>query len=213
MARTTQRTGSVYKAQDFSRLLGTPGFSEGLLATHFELYEGYVEQTNECLRILKDGVDGYPEGEVQRRLGWEFNGMRLHELYFGGMANGGVELDADGAFMTAIRSQFGSDQGFWKRFASIAKVRGIGWAVLAFDPMAERFVASWVDEHDTGILATTAPILVMDLFEHAYIRDYGTDRESYVEAYRNAIDWTVCEERWRTSRHQARTPGQRPARD
>lgn len=195
----------AYKAKDFSRLVGTRGFSEAMLTTHFELYESYVTHTNEALDLLRGGtLDDLAAGEVRRRLVWEFNGMRLHELYFGNMAPDGRDPAANAPLQQALAAEHGSIGSWWTRFAKVGATRGSGWAVLCHDPAADRLLHVWVNEHDKGLLATCTPLLVLDLFEHAYLRDYGTERGPYLEAFRTAIDWTACEERFRQSRAAGR---------
>ncbi len=190
-----------YRSKNYDRLIGTRGFSEEMLRTHFKLYDGYVEHTNKCLDLLRTtGVDPYAAGEVRRRLVWEFNGMRLHELYFDGMMAGGKELTRDSPLRQAIIGEHGSMETWWARFQTVGGLRGIGWAALCHDPQADRFINCWINEHDAGIFAGTTPILVLDLFEHAYMRDYDTDRWSYVTAFSGAIDWSMCEARLRSSR-------------
>lgn len=85
----------TYTAENFERLLGTEGMSDALLKNHFTLYEGYVKNTNLLIETLRSGkhAPGTPEfNELTRRFGWEWNGVRLHELYFGNMVKGGVLL-------------------------------------------------------------------------------------------------------------------------
>lgn len=189
-----------YTAMKYERLLGTRGFSDEMLQTHFGLYEGYVKQTNKCTDFLRTGTpDPYAAGEVRRRFGWEFNGMRLHELYFDGMLSGGRELASDSPLANAIVAEFGSSEEWHRLFASVANLRGIGWAVLAHDPVGNRLINTWINEHDAGALAGTHPLLVLDVFEHAYMRDYNTDRAGYIKAFTSAIDWSVCDSRLRGS--------------
>ncbi len=190
-----------YQAKDYTRLVGTRGFSESILSTHFDLYGGYVKHTNKCLELLRTtGVDPYAAGEVRRRLVWEFNGMRLHEMYFDGMVAGGRELARDSPVRQALIGEHGAFETWWSRFQTVGGLRGIGWAVLCHDPLTDRFINTWVNEHDAGIFAGTTPILVLDLFEHAYLRDYNLDRWGYMKAFSDAIDWSVCETRLRNSR-------------
>ena len=147
-----------YEAKNYDHLLGTPGFSDQLLKNHFTLYQGYVNNFNKLNDILvaleRDGKLGTPEyAELNRRFGWEFNGMRLHELYFGNMAKSGSLLDADGALASAIIKEFGSYDFWQKDFVSMGAMRGIGWVVLYKDEVADRLFNIWVNEHDTGHLA------------------------------------------------------------
>ena len=190
-----------YEAKNYDHLLGTPGFSDQLLKNHFTLYQGYVNNFNKLNDILialeKEGKFGTPEyAELNRRFGWEFNGMRLHELYFGNMAKSGSPLDANGAFASAIIKEFGSYDLWRKDFVSMGAMRGIGWTVLYHDAEAERLFNVWINEHDVGHFAGCKPLLVLDVFEHAYMLDYGLKRADYIEAFLKAIDWAEVEKRF-----------------
>ena len=189
----------MYTAQNFSHLLGLPGLSDALLNNHFKLYEGYVKNFNmlndTLVAMEKEGKFGTPEfSELNRRLGWEWNGMRLHELYFGNMAKGGVAL-ADGTLREKIAAEWGSYGGWEKDFRAMGAMRGIGWVILYHDTTADRLFNVWVNEHDVGHLAGATPLLVMDVFEHAFVLDYGLNRAGYVDAFMQGIDWGMAEKR------------------
>ena len=187
----------TYKEEDFSRLLGTRGFSDKLLEAHFKLYSGYVKNTNKFLELLKTLQPGTPEhAEIKRRFGWEFNGMRLHDLYFGNMNKEKTTLADDAPLMKKIVKTFGTAKGCHDDFVNTGKLRGIGWVVMCYDKEADLIYNVWVNEHDVGILAGTTPLLVMDVFEHAFVTDYGMDRAAYIDAFVEAVDWQVVEERF-----------------
>jgi Fe-Mn family superoxide dismutase len=184
-----------YTAKDYSKLIGLPGFSETLLKNHFTLYQGYVTNTNKVLDILglmaKDGKTATPEyAELKRRLGWEFNGMRLHELYFENLG-GKAALDPGGKLARRIVEQFGDIESWEKDFRATGAMRGIGWVVLYEDTTNGRLINFWINEHDVSHPAGCAPLLVMDVFEHAFMIDYGLKRADYIEAFFKAIDWAA----------------------
>jgi len=186
--------------RSFEHLLGLKGFSDQLLKNHFTLYQGYVNNTNRLAEslslLLKEGKTGTPEyAELKRRFGWEFNGMRLHEYYFGNMAKNGVELDKDSHLYRSISEDFGSYEAWERDFKGTGVMRGIGWVVLYYDPYGGRLFNTWVNEHDVGHLSGATPVLIMDVFEHAYMTDYGLKRADYIEAFFKAIDWKTAEER------------------
>ncbi|OGE82909.1 MAG: superoxide dismutase [Candidatus Colwellbacteria bacterium RIFCSPLOWO2_01_FULL_48_10] len=186
----------LYTQQNLDRLLGTPGFSDTLLKNHFTLYGGYVTNVNklvdELATLAKDGKQSTPQyAEMKRRFGWEWNGMKLHELYFGNMANGGKALDPNSALATKLKDQFGSHEAWEKDFRATGAMRGIGWSILYHDSANDSLFNTWVNEHDMGHLAGCTPLLVLDVFEHAYITDYGIKRADYIEAFFKAIDWEV----------------------
>jgi len=189
-----------YQAKDYSRLLGTPGFSDQLLKNHFTLYQGYVNNTNklaETLKaMLKEGKANTPEyAEVKRRFGWEWNGMRLHEYYFDNLVNGGKPLDLNSDLAKKIEEDFGSYAEWEKEFKAIGTMRGIGWVILYLDPVSNKLFNTWINEHDVGHLAGCRPLLVMDVFEHAFMIDYGLKRADYIEAFFKNIDWNVVSSR------------------
>lgn len=191
----------MYEPKNFDHLLGLPGMSDQLLKNHFTLYQGYVTNTNKLIDTLeameKDGKFGTPEfTELNRRFGWEFNGMRLHELYFGNMKKDASLLAADSALTEKIKtSWFGAVENWEKDFRAMSAMRGIGWVVLCHDKTSDRLFNVWVDEHNTGHLTGATVLLVMDVFEHAFMLDYGLKRADYINAFMNAIDWGEVEKR------------------
>lgn len=185
----------MYEPKDFSHLLGIAGMSDALLNNHFTLYQGYVKQTNALMEKFKGMEAGTPEfAELHRRFGWEWNGMRLHELYFGNMVKGGVNL-SERMLKTKIDATWGSVENWQKEFVGIGSMRGVGWAILAHDKRDGKLFNVWINEHDTGYLAGATPLLVMDVFEHAFMLDYGVKRADYINAFMLAIDWHAVEER------------------
>ena len=190
-----------YKVNDYDHLIGSTRFSKELLETHLKLYGQYVTHTNKVLELLHgDELDEYAAREVERRFVWEFNGMRLHELYFDGMNGTGGRPEQDTVVMDAIEQGFGSFDKWEKAFRSLGKTRGIGWAALVHDPKSDRLLHLWINEHDAGPLAETNTVLIMDMFEHAFIRDFGTDRGKYMDAFFDAVDWDKAEKRLREGR-------------
>lgn len=191
----------VYEAKNFEHLLGTRGFSEQLLRNHFTLYQGYVANTNKLIDIVSgmmvEGKVTAEFAELKRRFGWEFNGMRLHEFYFGNMIKDGIGIDKNSEFFKKLVEDFGSFENWENEFRDVGTMRGIGWVILYFDPVARRFFNVWINEHDVGHLSGAVPLLVMDVFEHAFMIDYGLKRAEYIEAFFRAIDWTVVVERFK----------------
>ena len=189
----------AYEAKDYSSLIGMDGFSEALLKNHFTLYQGYVANTNKVMglldEMLKEDKTGTPEyAELKRRLGWEFNGMRLHEYYFDNLGEDG-KLDTGGKLAQQIPEDFGSYASWEKDFKAIGAMRGIGWTVLYQDSATRRLFNLWINEHDVGHPAGCNPILVMDVFEHAFMLDYGLKRADYIEAFFKNIDWNEADKR------------------
>lgn len=188
-----------YSAKDYAKLIGMAGFSETLLKNHLTLYQGYVTNTNKVLDTLdqmaKDGKTALPEfAELKRRLGWEFNGMRLHEYYFENLG-GKSGIDKNGSLAKKMATSFGSYEAWEKDFRATGAMRGIGWVVLYQDTDSGRLINFWVNEHDVSHPAGCNPILIMDVFEHAFMIDYGLKRADYIEAFFKNIDWPAAEKR------------------
>lgn len=213
----------AYTAKDYSSLLGMEGLSETLLKNHFTLYQGYVTNTNKVLDalqgMLREGNTGTPEfAELKRRLGWEFNGMRLHEYYFENLAIGatapagstnpgaavggqrtpattGKGVRKEGKLADRLKEDFGSVEHWEKDFRGIGAMRGIGWAALYQDGSNGRLINFWINEHDVSHPAGCSLILVMDVFEHAFMPDYGLKKADYIEAFFKNINWEAAESR------------------
>jgi Fe-Mn family superoxide dismutase len=190
-----------YTAKDYSKLIGMAGFSEVLLKNHITLYQGYVTNTNKLMDTLKEMLKTdkatTPEfAELKRRLGWEFNGMRLHEYYFDAMGGDGA-VDTNSRLAQKKITDFGSIETWSKDYRATGAMRGIGWVVMYQDNIDGKLFNCWINEHDAGHPAGCTPILVMDVFEHAYMLDYGLKRADYVEAFFKNVDWQVVEARLR----------------
>ncbi len=194
----------AYEAQNFDHLLGTPGFSETMLKNHFTLYQGYVKNVNTLLEKMNamrlevvggDSTHKEESAELHRRYGWEYNGMKLHELYFENMSKAPSALSSENAVAKALADRFGSYEAFQDHFSkNVGMFRGIGWVTLV--QREDTLGVIWIGEHDEGLLANSRILLVMDVFEHAYMTDYGIKRADYIAAFMNAIDWNVVEERF-----------------
>jgi Fe-Mn family superoxide dismutase len=146
-------------------------------------------------QMVKDGKTGSPEfAELKRRLGWEFNGMRLHEYYFENLGGKGG-LDKNSKLSKKMAEDFGSYENWEKEFKAVGTMRGIGWAVLYQDSSTGKLINFWINEHDVGHPAGCNPILILDVFEHAFMIDYGLKRADYIEAFFKNIDWKAAERR------------------
>jgi len=189
----------TYTAKDYSTLIGMEGFSQTLLNNHFTLYQGYITNTNKLLdslgAMLKEGKTATPEyAELKRRVGFEFNGMRLHEYYFENLGGKGA-LDKSGKLGKNLAEEFGSYEDWEKDFKATATMRGIGWAILYQDNVTGRLLNQWINEHETGHPAGCTPLLVLDVFEHAFMIDYGLKRADYIEAFFKNLNWSAVEAR------------------
>jgi len=196
---------ATYKAKEFN-LSGLTGISDKTLEMHFKLYEGYVKATNDLNeRISVVLVEGKVEqdempaySELTRRLGFEYNGMVLHEYYFDNLQKGGGTGDPaqTSQFAKAAETSFGS-YNVWKAdFVGIGKMRGVGWAICYQNPSNGRLSNHWITLHETGNVAGFTPILVMDVWEHAFLLDYKpAERPKYIEAFFSNIAWDAVEQR------------------
>jgi Fe-Mn family superoxide dismutase len=194
-----------YKARQFD-LSGLTGISDETLEMHFKLYEGYVKETNNLTsritEFIKDANVDQEEmpaySELTRRLGFEYNGMVLHEYYFDNLKKGGGTGDPakSSQFVKAAEETFGSYE-IWKAdFVGIGKMRGVGWAISYENPANGRLSNHWITLHETGNVAGFVPVLVMDVWEHAYLLDYKpAERPKYIEAFFSNIDWALVGKR------------------
>lgn len=195
-----------YQARDFSRLKGMKGFSDMLLSNHFTLYQGYVNNTNLYMRKFREmNADAKDPSwaELKRRFAFEFDGMRLHEFYFDNLGGNG-QLQPNSDLYKELDEQFGGFDNWKKDFAATGSVRGIGWAVLYLDMGSgeshkSRLINCWINEHHVGHLPGCQPILVMDVWEHAYMNDYQLDRASYISSFMQNINWDMAQRRYSES--------------
>jgi Fe-Mn family superoxide dismutase len=196
---------ATYNARQFD-LSNLKGISDETLEMHFKLYEGYVKETNklnekiaEFVKDAKVDQDEFADySELKRRLGFEYNGMVLHEYYFDNLQSGGGTGDPTGrtGFRQVAEESFGS-YDIWKAdFVGIGKMRGVGWAICYENPANGRLSNHWISLHETGNVAGFNPVLVMDVWEHAFILDYKpADRPKYIEAFFTNINWNVVDRR------------------
>ncbi len=183
-------------------LSGLQGISDATLETHFSLYEGYVKNTNlldERLAELRERRENAPENlsfsEVVRRLGFEYNGMRLHELYFDNLRKKPEDL-TKGRLYEMLGQAFGGFEEWKRDFMAVGGMRGIGWAIAYLDTTNGQITNHWINDHENGNIAGFIPVLVMDVWEHAWIKDYKpADKGKYIEAFFRNVNWSACESR------------------
>jgi Fe-Mn family superoxide dismutase len=184
-------TPSAYTPRDFSALAGLRNIPDALVDAHLKLYEGYVKNTNLLTERLRGADVGSTEwSEITRRVGFEVNGMRLHELYFDNLSphpsRPSPKLSEDlGRTWDSFRE--------WEReFRAMGQIRGVGWVILYRDPVADRLSNHWITLHEEGHPAGFTPLLVMDVWEHAYC---GMERSRYIDAFFENIQWSKVEDR------------------
>lgn len=186
----------MYEEKKFT-LSGLKGLSDKQVEEHLKLYSGYVKNVNGLCDKLKASEDAYTTAELRRRLGFEFNGMRLHEYYFDNLGGNNSNNEAP-ALLSAIETQYGESDKWMAEFKSAGMGRGIGWAILYYDPTIKKFHNAWITDHEVGHLAGLPIILAMDVWEHAYLIDYlPSQKKDYIEAFFSNLNWKVLEERYK----------------
>jgi Fe-Mn family superoxide dismutase len=197
MSRTLKQ---IYAEQEFN-LSGLNGISDKQLDVHLDLYRGYVKNTNllneQIADLIIKGKAGSPEfTDLKRHLGFEYSGKRLHEYYFGNLASGISNPPKGSPLSSLIDRSFGRYENWKKEFVQVGMVRGVGWAILFQDPSTGDLSNHWITLHEDGHPVGFRPILVMDVWEHAFMVDYKpTDRAKYIEAFFSNIAWEKVESR------------------
>jgi Fe-Mn family superoxide dismutase len=201
---TEQRPTHTAKKFDLS---GLAGISDHTLEVHFGLYEGYVKNANLLDEQIADLVRGGKASgadphfaELTRRLGFEYNGVVLHEYYFSNLTKrAGAKPPSD--LESALAEPFGDFEMWRKDFSAVGGMRGVGWAIAYYDPRLQRISNNWVTLHEVGNVAGFVPLLVMDVWEHAFMFDYKpSERGKYIEAFLANVDWNVVGNRLASAR-------------
>lgn len=192
----------TYTARTFD-LPELKGLSKEQIEVHLALYEGYVKHTNlimeKIAKLKADDTEGnaYIINELRRRLGFEFDGMRMHEYYFEQFEEGAEAPSPDSPLRDAADEKYGNWESFIAHIKEVAGTRGIGWVVVYFDTKGRTLHTAWVDDHQLGQLAGLPVILALDLWEHAYMVDYRPkDKNLYVEAFLENLNWGSIERRF-----------------
>lgn len=179
------------------------GLSKKQIDVHLALYEGYVKHTNLIMEKIASYKASDAEGnayaiaEMRRRLGFEFDGMRMHEYYFEQFQGGAVAPTGESALMGAVKEKYESWNGFIAHVKEVAGTRGIGWVVVYADPQVKTLHTTFVNDHEIGQLAGLPIMLAVDLWEHAYMVDYvPAEKKTYVEAFLDNVNWSVIENRY-----------------
>lgn len=180
------------------------GISEKTITEHLKLYSGYVKHANlileEIERLSKEtAVNPSPNsiyiiGELQRRFGFEFNGMVNHEYYFESLESGPKPISPDSLLTKSINEEWGSFESWLTKFKTLALTRGIGWAMLYYDPITKRLLNAWVDEQHLGQLNGCKTILALDMWEHSFVSDYQpSGKKNYIEDFFVNLNWENIE--------------------
>jgi len=201
---TTRKNKSsvvLYKPVDYSYLLGkVKGIDDKLLKIHFKLYEGLVGATNGALKYIrsKNVSDMVKYSAIQKELSLFFNGMRLHELYFGVMC--GKHMDKmDPNLSKDINKYFGSFSSWKDNFIATGTIPGVGFSVLCRDKTTGLLFNTWINEFNIGEIIGTDLLLVMDMWEHAYISEFELDLKKYANTFLNNVNWSVVSKMYNDS--------------
>lgn len=187
----------IYKVKNKLKPQNLKGISDNQIEQHWKLYEGYVAQVNKLHEELANlDPTSLSHSDRRRRLGFEYNGMILHELYFGNLID--TKINPSPELNKSLEETWGSLDRWQDDFINSGKTRGIGWAILYEHPETTKLFNAFIAEHEMGIIATCKPILVMDVWEHAYMVDHGaTERGKYIDAFVNNINWYIVSKRYK----------------
>ena len=189
----------MYEEMKFD--LDLEGISDKQLDVHLKLYSGYVKHANliseQIEELEKDEEkNSFTIAELRRRFGYEFNGIRNHELYFHELEGDRTEPDKDSTLNKMLAEQFGDFETWLEKFKKVGATRGNGWVALYYDKHAKNFLNAWVDEHHIGVLTQCETILLMDVWEHAFMIDFTpATKKDYVETFFKNLNWKIVEDR------------------
>lgn len=176
------------------------GISQKNIEEHLKLYAGYVKHANLILEHIAELTQNnaekyaYEIAELRRRFGFEFNGMRNHEVYFRSFEGGSTPLTTGGGLHKTIEAAWGSFDAWLAEFKATALTRGIGWACVYYDPVSKQLLNAWVDEQHLGQLQACTLILGLDMWEHAYVADYQpSGKKNYIEDFFANLNWSSIE--------------------
>lgn len=177
------------------------GISRESIDEHLKLYEGYVKHTNLILDEIGSKEElSYADSEMQRRLGFEFNGMKNHEIYFDSLSDGAKEISKDSDLYKKIEEEFGSFDSWLNKFKALAKTRSVGWAILYYDEKQDRLLNCWVGEQHLGHFSGSKPILALDMWEHSFVFDYQpSGKGQYIEDFFENLNWSKIEDNYISS--------------
>lgn len=191
----------MYTEQKFN-IPELKGISKKSVDEHLKLYAGYVKFANLVGDKMKEYMqdsekNAYVLGELQRRFSFEFNGMRNHEYYFKSLEGGAKGLPEDSTFKAQIEKQWGSWDAWLGMYKAIAMTRGVGWVMLYWDTHMKQLVHAWVDEQHLGQLNGLPLVLGLDMWEHSFYMDYGTNKKGYVDAFFENLNWEMIEQNFK----------------
>lgn len=177
------------------------GISAKTIEEHLKLYSGYVKNANvvgqKLYEMFQEDAEknSYAIAETNRRFGFEYNGIRNHEVYFDSLSDGPVTLSDNSELKKEIESSWGNFDTFMQFFKMMAMTRGVGWAMLYWDKKDKRLLTAWVDEQHLGQLQDCALILALDMWEHSFVADYQpSGKKQYIEDFFTNLNWEKIEQ-------------------
>jgi len=180
---------------------------------HDKHHQAYVTNLNKTLKELAaaDAAGAVPAAPLlsglQEDLSFNAAGHLLHTLFWKTMGPG-AGGEPQGALADALAKDFGSVAAFRARFAAVAGgVKGSGWAVLAYEPLAGRLIILQVKQHDLQLAPWAEPLLPLDVWEHAYYLKYRNVRGEYVKSWWNVVNWPAVDEALKNARYRYRREG------
>lgn len=202
-------TGEAITAKDFSPLVkkNMPGLSANQIEQHLKLYRGYVTKANEIDAKLKEvdvssaNATYSPLRELLVEQSFALNGVVYHEFYFGNLGGSGGEPEGD--MRSAVEEVWGSAGRFMDYLKAAGKCMR-GWVIVGWNTRDGHLHCYGLDMHNMWVPANVIPLVVLDVYEHAYMIDYGIDRAKYLDAFVNNLDWDVVGKRLATAlKHHA----------
>lgn len=191
----------IYETKERLKPSGLIGISDEQIEDHWRLYQGYVSQVNRLNDEIVELVSQKQTSTLvyldrKRRFGFEYNGMILHEYYFGNLCSK-CSPPLQGSLLQEIEKHWGSLQAWLDDFSNTGKTRGIGWAILYMDPVTGQLLNTFIQDHENGHISGFIPLLVMDAWEHAYMVDFkATGRADYINAFIANINWEIVTKRY-----------------
>ena len=204
--------GSV-AAKDFSNLIKKPmeGLSPKQIEPHLKLYQGYVGKTNEIQAMLNTvdintpapNATYHPLREMLLEHSYALNGVVYHELYFGNLGGPGGEPAGD--LKAALDARWGTTGKFMDYFKAAGKCMR-GWVIIGWNTRNGQLEPYGLDMHNMWVPANVVPVVVLDVYEHAYMIEYGINRGDYLTAFLKNVDWAVCNRRLEQARKHPSGP-------
>jgi Fe-Mn family superoxide dismutase len=188
-----------YKARHFKNFEKIRVFSDNLIRNHLKIYQDSVASLNTLIKEINSfansGKFSLQYYELKRRFSYDFNSVKLHEIYFESVTKDNVYLKEDWEIFKRIKRDFGSFENWKSNFTDLGMIRGVGWVALCYDKLSDKLFNIWIDENFSGILTGCKILLVMDVFEHSYQIDYGIRKKDYISTFIKVIDWRIVEKR------------------